>query len=52
MTITLGEPLKDSAYKLTQISEAKIQALEANIITKDGLVKLQRISPVWCETKK
>ena len=35
MTTTLGELLKDSAYKLTQFSEAKSQALEANIITKD-----------------
>jgi type I restriction enzyme M protein len=35
MTTTLGELLKDSAYKLTQFSEDKIQTLEANIITKD-----------------
>lgn len=35
MTNTLGVLLKDSAYKLIQFSEDKIQMLEAKIITKD-----------------
>lgn len=35
MTNTLGELLKDSAYKLTQFSEDKIQALEVSINNKD-----------------
>jgi len=36
MTITLGELLKDSAYKLTQFKTAQIQALEASITMKDA----------------
>jgi type I restriction enzyme M protein len=35
MTITIGELLKDSAYKLTQFSAEKIKALEKSIIVKD-----------------
>lgn len=35
MTITLGELLKDSAYKLTQFKHAQIAALEASITMKD-----------------
>jgi hypothetical protein len=35
MTITLAELLKDSAYKLTQLKPAQIQALKANITMKE-----------------
>jgi len=35
MTLTLNEILKDSAYKLTQFSNAQIQALENSIIIKE-----------------
>lgn len=40
MTNALGELLRDSAYKLTQFSEAKIQALESSISNKEIRGKL------------
>lgn len=39
MSVTLGELLKDSAYKLTQFSNEKIQMLEKSIIVKESREK-------------
>jgi type I restriction enzyme M protein len=36
MTITLAEPLKDSAYKVAQFKPEQIKALESSITLKDS----------------